>query len=135
MNILSSSVSYREKTRIWGQIRNPSQRYCSILQPEVTRRGTRGGQGGGVQQAIGQDVQGKCVELVLGGCGVRTGKEKWRGSQRRCLGLLENITFLSENNGSAYTASDSKSRRNQKYQESPEGDCYQESSFQARQVS
>lgn len=56
MNIPSSSVSYREKKRIWGQIRNPSQRYYSILQPEVTRRGTRGGQDGGVEQVIGQEV-------------------------------------------------------------------------------
>jgi hypothetical protein len=56
-------------------------RYCSILQLKVTRRGTEGGQDGGVKQVLGQEVMGKCVVLVLGGTGVRTGRQKGGGSQ------------------------------------------------------
>lgn len=98
MNIPSSSVSLREKERIWGQIRSPRQRYDSILQLEVTRRKPRGGQYEGVGQMPGQEVWRKCVGLVLGGFRVRTGREKKGGSPGRCWLLLEDIRFLSMHN-------------------------------------
>lgn len=71
------------------------------LQPEETRAlyslrprgGTRGGQDGGVERVLGQELEGS-VGLVPRGSAVRKGKEKRGGSQGRCLGLLEDIRFL-----------------------------------------
>lgn len=109
MNILSP-LSSKEKKRICGQIRSPSLRYYSILQLRVTRRGTEGGQDGGVKQVLGQELTGEM-------CGVGPwrlwgeNREREKGRQPvKVLGLHENIRFLAGNSGCACTVTDSKSR-------------------------
>lgn len=103
-------LSSKEKKRIRGQIRSQRQRYYSILQLKVTRRGTEGGQDEGVKQVLGQDVTGEM-------CGVGLwrmwGENRERDKERQPVkvsGLRENIRFLPGNSGSACTVTDSKSR-------------------------
>lgn len=123
-----SPLSSKEKKRICGQIRSPSLRYWSILQLRVTRRGTEGGQNGGVKQVLGQEVTGKCVVLALGGCGVRTGREKRGGCQGRCWGCMRISDFSL---GTVYPHAQWQTLNQKKAGiiGEPRGKCYQESSL------